>query len=161
MSAADAVVLWHGFLDTLNDPLLMLDAQARVRFANTAALRLFPFEPGMPLEDLLPVIDGGLVSWVLDVLEGRADELLSSFPDAALSQLSAQRWALRLPPARRERVAAAVQTAAEPLARCAGCTGTRRFLPSWKTATSASSTSTRPSSTTPAGRATASSAWTR
>ncbi|MGV8824164.1 PAS domain S-box protein [Methylibium petroleiphilum] len=116
VSAADAVVLWHGFLDTLNDPLLMLDAQARVRFANTAALRLFPFEPGMPLEDLPPVIDGGLVSWVLDVLEGRVDELLSSFPDAALSQLSAQRWALRLPPARRERVAAAVQTAAEPLA---------------------------------------------
>ncbi|WP_428422620.1 PAS domain S-box protein [Methylibium sp.] len=117
MSAADAVVLWHGFLDTLTDPLLMLDGQGRVRFANTPALRLYPFEPGMPLEDLPPVVDAGLVSWVQDVLEGRADELLSSFPDAALSQLSAQRWALRLPaPGRRERGPNAMQAGVQPLA---------------------------------------------
>ncbi len=31
VSVTDAVVLWHSFLDSLSDPLLMLDPQGRPR----------------------------------------------------------------------------------------------------------------------------------
>ena len=115
VSVTDAVVLWHSFLDSLSDPLLMLDPQGRIRFANTAALRRHPFEPGLLLEDVPPAVDPALVYWVRSVLDGRIDPLVATFPEATLSQLSAQRWALRLPP-RRDNGAEPPDTASQPLA---------------------------------------------
>ncbi len=98
----DAAGLWHGFLDTLGDALLMLDAQSRIAFANTAALRQWPAgEPGRPLAVLAPQLGEPLLAWVQARLDGRAAALDAPLPGVALSRLNAQRWALRLPTAAR------------------------------------------------------------
>jgi PAS domain-containing protein len=38
--------------DQLSDAILLLDAQARISFANIAALRALSCEPGMPVDQL-------------------------------------------------------------------------------------------------------------
>ena len=88
------------FLDSLSDAVLVLDAAGRVTFANTAALRRLPCEPGTPLHQLAQQLDGGLVERVREVLAGRRahGELQ---PGASLQPLEGRLWALRLPPLHR------------------------------------------------------------
>jgi len=117
--ADSASALWHGFLDTLSDPLWVLDADARVSFANTAALRLLPCEPGAPVALLVPHLPAALAEWIEEALAGRADPAVPPVAGALLSRLNAQRWALRLPPAagRREAAPAANHAVPVPAAR--------------------------------------------
>ena len=109
-----ASALWHGFLDTLSDPLWVLDADARVSFANTAALRLLPCEPGTPVALLAPELPAALGPWIEEALAGRADPTAPPVPGALLSRLNAQRWALRLPPAGRRDAAPAAMGRGAP-----------------------------------------------
>ena len=52
------------FFDHLSDAVLLLDRQARVSFANTAALRSLPCESGTPLDQLRPLLGDAAVNWV-------------------------------------------------------------------------------------------------
>lgn len=86
------------FLDSLSDAVLVLDGTGRVKFANTAALRLLPCEPGTPLRQLAQQLDGRLVDWAHEVLAGRtAGEPPAGAAGASLQPLDARLWALRLP----------------------------------------------------------------
>jgi PAS domain S-box-containing protein len=62
---------WHGFFDTLSDAIVVFDAHARVAFANTAALRLIPCEPGAPLAQLEASLGPEAVAWLQTALAGR------------------------------------------------------------------------------------------
>lgn len=97
-AAASATALWHGFLDTLSDPLLVLDDRLLVSFANTAALRFLPCDPGIALDSLTSQLPAGLVDWVRRVVGGAPNTGRSPAPGCQLSRLNTQRWALRLPP---------------------------------------------------------------
>jgi PAS domain S-box-containing protein len=55
---------WTDFLDLLGDAVLVLDSQARIVFANTAALRLVPCEVGMALRELEGVFGAEAVRWL-------------------------------------------------------------------------------------------------
>jgi PAS domain S-box-containing protein len=105
-SSGSALALWHGFLDRVDDPLLLLDERAFVTFANTAALRVLPCEPGTALRSLSSQLGEELTDWVSRTLGGdaRAGAPPVGARGAGLSRLNAHRWALHLPAglARRE-----------------------------------------------------------
>lgn len=104
--ADSASALWHGFLDTLSDPLWVLDGEARIGFANTAALRLLPCEAGTPIALLVPRLPAAFAEWVEQALAGRADPERPPLAGARLSRLNVERWALRLPPLGRHEASA-------------------------------------------------------
>jgi PAS domain S-box-containing protein len=52
--------------DHLSDPLLLLDRQARITFANTAALRSLGCEAGTPLAELRALLGDDAVRWIED-----------------------------------------------------------------------------------------------
>lgn len=54
---------FHELLDLLSDPVLVLDRQARIGYANSAALRALLCEAGMPLDQLRDVIGAAAVQW--------------------------------------------------------------------------------------------------
>ncbi|MGH8795891.1 MAG: PAS domain-containing protein, partial [Caldimonas sp.] len=54
---------WREFFDTLTDAVVVLDLRARVVFANTAALRLLPFDVGMPLTQLQGALGAAALRW--------------------------------------------------------------------------------------------------
>jgi len=116
---------WQGFLDALNDALLILDAaDGRIVFANLAALRVLPgAEPDLPLASLAAALPHGLVEWALGHLGQRAGRSLRTPPpsgagNAAMLPLSPERWALRLPPLRpSQRLSRPTLPPALPLAR--------------------------------------------
>ncbi|MGA0611614.1 PAS domain-containing sensor histidine kinase [Caldimonas sp. KR1-144] len=101
-SAASALAQWHGFLDALNDALLVVDAaDGRIVFANLAALRALPSaEPGQPLVSLADLLPQGLTTWALAQLRGAHTPPPPGAGSAAMLPLSDDRWALRLPPMR-------------------------------------------------------------
>lgn len=70
--ARQRLASWHAFLDTLSDGAIVLDARARVAFANTAALRLVPCEPGSPVAQLAAGLGAEAFAWLQDALAGRA-----------------------------------------------------------------------------------------
>jgi len=55
---------WREFLDVLGDAVLVIDARARVAFANTAALRVMPVEPGTPVAQLEAALGAPAVRWI-------------------------------------------------------------------------------------------------
>ena len=55
---------WHAFFDLLADAVVLFDARGRVAIANTAALRLLPFEVGMQPDALRPVIGVDASAWL-------------------------------------------------------------------------------------------------
>lgn len=90
------------FLDSLSDAVLVLDGGGRIKFANTAALRRLPCEPGTPLRQLAQQLDARLIDLVHEVLSGRRQpgELPAGEPGAtlpSLQPLDGRLWALRLP----------------------------------------------------------------
>ncbi|HJW11948.1 MAG TPA: PAS domain S-box protein, partial [Albitalea sp.] len=119
-SWADAKAL-RQFFDHLSDAVLLFDRNARVTFANTAALRVLPCEIGMPLGQLRGLLGDSALRWVqqrvsasIDIdpptltttlPDGRPARLVWQVLDATLSALSLQLIA----PAR------AADTAAAPL----------------------------------------------
>ena len=76
MSAAPAASSraggWREFLDLLSDAVVVLDAQARVAFVNTAARRLLPAIDGLSLDQLTPMLGDGAVRWLALACQGRA-----------------------------------------------------------------------------------------
>ncbi len=102
---------WREFYDLLSDAVIVLDDLARVVFANTAALRLLPCEPGLPIEHLQPSLGAGAIAWVRLCLIGEsagpapADIWLADGRSLALDwrrldeQLSALRLAASAPAA--------------------------------------------------------------
>jgi PAS domain S-box-containing protein len=50
--------------DHLSDAVLLLDARARISFANTAALRSLSCEAGMPVDQLRPLLGDAAIVWV-------------------------------------------------------------------------------------------------
>jgi PAS domain S-box-containing protein len=62
--------------DHLSDALLLLDGQARITLANTAALRSLHCETGRPLDQLRPLLGEEPVQWVL----GRVQALVHGRP---------------------------------------------------------------------------------
>jgi len=50
--------------DQLSDAVLLLDAQARISFANIAALRSLSCEAGMPVDQLRATLGNAAVDWV-------------------------------------------------------------------------------------------------
>lgn len=104
---------WREFFDLLSDAVVVLDAQARVVLANTAALRWLPCEVGAPVEQLQPTLGAAAVAWLRQAV-GEGDGA-SAPPDIGLAdgrparlewrRLDATHSALRLvlaaaPPAR-------------------------------------------------------------
>ncbi len=95
---------WREFVDLLSDAVIVLDDLARVVFANTAALRLLPCEPGLPIEHLQPSLGASAIAWVrLNVIgesagTAPADIWLADGRSVALDwrRLDEQRSALRL-----------------------------------------------------------------
>jgi PAS domain S-box-containing protein len=95
---------WREFFDLLSDAVIVLDDLARVVFANTAALRLLPCEPGLPIEHLQPSLGAGAIAWVRLCLIGEAtgpppaDIWLADGRSVVLNwrRLDEQRSALRL-----------------------------------------------------------------
>ena len=95
---------WRDFLDLLSDAVVVLDGQARVVLANTAALRLLPCEAGAPVAQLRPVLGAPAVAWLEHAIAGRSGA--STPPDAQLAdgrpatlewqRLDAQHSALRI-----------------------------------------------------------------
>ncbi|MDP9044026.1 MAG: PAS domain-containing protein, partial [Pseudomonadota bacterium] len=55
---------WREFFDLLSDAVVVLDNQARVVLANTAALRLLPCEAGAPIEQLQSALGAAAVAWL-------------------------------------------------------------------------------------------------
>ncbi len=55
---------WREFLDLLTDAVLAFDAQGRVAFVNTAALRLLPAVAGLTLDQLTPALGVAAVEWL-------------------------------------------------------------------------------------------------
>src|SRR5258706_10258574 len=50
--------------DQLSDAVLLLDAEARISFANIAALRSLSWEAGMPVDQLRATLGNAAVDWV-------------------------------------------------------------------------------------------------
>jgi PAS domain S-box-containing protein len=75
--------------DHLSDALLLLDRQARISFANTAALRSLPCETGAGVDSLRDALGDAAVQWVKrcigEQVPGRA--LRSAMPSAPDSRL--------------------------------------------------------------------------
>ncbi len=65
-----AVSAWHAFFDVLTEAVLVLDAESRVVFANTAALRLLPCDAGTPVADLHGVLGAAAVDWLRRACSG-------------------------------------------------------------------------------------------
>ncbi len=63
---------WREFLDLLTDAVLVFDADSRVAFVNTAALRLLPAVAGLPLDQLAPTLGETAVRWLAVVRAGGA-----------------------------------------------------------------------------------------
>ena len=59
------------FLDQLSDAVLLLDGQARIVFANTAALRLIACEAGQGIDHLRPMLGDAAVDWLRGCLAQR------------------------------------------------------------------------------------------
>ena len=64
---------WREFFDLLSDAVVVLDSNARVVLANTAALRLLPLEPGQPLEQLQDALGIDAVRWLQRVAAGHRE----------------------------------------------------------------------------------------
>ena len=64
---------WREFFDILGDAVIVLDNRARVVFANTAALRLLPFEVGMPLDQMRHVLGAPAVRWLTRAALGQPE----------------------------------------------------------------------------------------
>ena len=94
----------HPLLDLMSDAVLVLDRDARLSFANAAALRLLACEPGWPLERLQPMLGAAALRWVRGAIAEPAampDSVGLTLPDArpaslALRRLDAGHWVLRL-----------------------------------------------------------------
>lgn len=104
------------FLDVLSDAVLVLDRSARLWFANTAAMRLLPCEPGTALTELAPQLGTRLVQAATQVVTKGLPRLQGARPapgaqpvlpeviefpdgrrfDVALNPFGGDRWALRL-----------------------------------------------------------------
>ena len=95
---------WREFLDLLTDAVVVLDGQARIVLANTAALRLLPCEAGAPVAQLRPVLGEPAVAWLERAVAGRSgaatphDVQLADGRSATLGwqRLDAQHSALRI-----------------------------------------------------------------
>ena len=61
---------WREFFDLLSDAVVVLDVQARVVLANTAALRWLPCELGAPVEQLQPTLGAAAVGWLRHAVLG-------------------------------------------------------------------------------------------
>jgi len=61
---------WREFFDLLSDAVLVLDRQARVVLANTAALRLLPCEVGAPVDQLRPTLGAPAIAWLKRAVAG-------------------------------------------------------------------------------------------
>lgn len=95
------VALW----DALSDPVLIVDAGARVQYANRAALRLLALHgEAAPTSDTPPLdhlLDAPTRAWLLAALSGSlaAPPLSSANEAPKLVALGSRRWALVLPAA--------------------------------------------------------------
>jgi PAS domain S-box-containing protein len=69
------------FFDHLSDAVLLLDGQARITFANTAALRALPCEIGSGIDGLREHLGEPAVAWT----RARVSALVSGVPPARLS----------------------------------------------------------------------------
>ena len=66
--ARQRLASWHSFFDTLSDGVLVFDARGHVSFANTAALRLVPCEPGGALAQL--PLGAPALAWLQSAIAG-------------------------------------------------------------------------------------------
>ncbi len=64
---------WRDFLDLLSDAVVVLDTQARVVMANTAALRLLACEAGAGLDQLKPALGAAATDWLWRAATGSPD----------------------------------------------------------------------------------------
>ncbi|MCK6423858.1 MAG: PAS domain S-box protein [Burkholderiaceae bacterium] len=91
--------------DALIEPVLAFDPSGRLQYANAAALRSLPCEPGMLLADLAKVLDAALLDWLrASLARGQPLPLPSALAAATgglpvLTRLDARHWLLCLPPA--------------------------------------------------------------
>ncbi|MBC8058263.1 MAG: hypothetical protein H7Y61_16945, partial [Rhizobiales bacterium] len=58
------------FFDLLTDAVVVLDDQARVVVANTAALRLLPCEAGLPIDQLRQPLGAPAIDWLKRAVAG-------------------------------------------------------------------------------------------
>ena len=63
---------WRELFDLLSDAVVVLDAQSRVAFANSAALRLMPCEAGTALDHLQATLGTEALRWIRHALLGAA-----------------------------------------------------------------------------------------
>ncbi|MDB5820243.1 MAG: hypothetical protein JWQ11_3883, partial [Rhizobacter sp.] len=113
-SSSDAVAA-KAFLDLLTDAVVVIDLRARVRFANTAALRIVSGDAGTPVSQFEPSLGADSVRWIERCLQGQSRfggtakaspaplehvTRLADGRDAALvlAPLDSQFWALRIEP---------------------------------------------------------------
>ncbi|MEP7102517.1 MAG: PAS domain S-box protein [Burkholderiales bacterium] len=98
---------WREFFDLLSDAVVVLDGQARVVLANTAALRLLPCEAGAPIDQLRPTLGAPAIAWLKRAVAGEggggapSEIRLADGRAATLAwrRLDAQHSALHLAPA--------------------------------------------------------------
>jgi PAS domain S-box-containing protein len=75
---------WRGFFDLLADAVVVLDANACVVFANTAALRLLPCETGVAIEQLTHTLGAAPVRWLKQRIAGATTDYAAA-PRAQLA----------------------------------------------------------------------------
>lgn len=109
---------WHPLLDSLSEPVLLLDGSGSVLFANTAATAVLPGVAGQPLDALAEVLGEAGMAWLQAALRGApraAEPPPARLPDGraatpAWRRLDSGEGVLRLQPA-----AAAAPTATSPM----------------------------------------------
>ena len=102
-----SVAGWREFFDLLSDAVVVLDRQARVVLANSAALRLLPCEVGAPIDQLRPTLGAPVIAWIERAVAGAGaataplETRLADGRAATLSwrRLDAQHSALHVAPA--------------------------------------------------------------
>ncbi|HUP10471.1 MAG TPA: PAS domain S-box protein [Caldimonas sp.] len=106
LASPSSAKAWREFLDVLADAVLVIDGGARIAFANTAALRVMPVEPGTPLAQLEGALGGAAVRWLAKTVAAQREPgppPLASLADGRAATLSwrkldARHSALRLHP---------------------------------------------------------------
>ncbi|MDB6001457.1 MAG: hypothetical protein JWP52_3156, partial [Rhizobacter sp.] len=113
-SGSDAVAA-KAFLDLLSDAVVVIDQRGRVRFANTAALRVVNCDVGTPVSQFGTTLGAATVAWIERCLQGASrfgvtpsvqpgsQEMVATFTDGrqatlVLAPLDSSFWALRIQP---------------------------------------------------------------
>ena len=83
---------WRELFDLLSDAVVVLDAQSRVAFANSAAVRLMPCEAGTALDHLQAALGAEALRWIRHALLGAAGSVPPPLVHLADGRTAALAW---------------------------------------------------------------------